>query len=124
VFFIPLSFGYTLYKWNVNSGQIVHCPHQNNLKKSTPLPHPQQKKRRHLHSMTQLLFWLHGNSIPKIGCHYFWLGLIALPRNTLLNRENIYIYIYINKDGNPSTKSIRCVDAKCKHTKGKPKPSK
>jgi hypothetical protein len=27
--------------------------------------------------------WLHGNSIPKIGCHYFWPGLISLPKNTL-----------------------------------------
>jgi hypothetical protein len=26
---------------------------------------------------------LHGNSIPNIGCHYFWPGLIALPKNTL-----------------------------------------
>jgi hypothetical protein len=24
-----------------------------------------------------------GNSIPKIGCHYFWPELIALPKNTL-----------------------------------------
>jgi hypothetical protein len=38
-----------------------------------------------LHSMTRLLIWLHGNSILKIGCHYFWPGLIiiALPKNTL-----------------------------------------
>jgi hypothetical protein len=21
--------------------------------------------------------WLHGNSIPNIGCHYFWPGLIG-----------------------------------------------
>jgi hypothetical protein len=26
---------------------------------------------------------LHGNSIPNIGCHYFWPGLIALSKNTL-----------------------------------------
>jgi hypothetical protein len=26
---------------------------------------------------------LHGNSIPKIGCHYFWPGRIAFPKNTL-----------------------------------------
>jgi hypothetical protein len=25
---------------------------------------------------------LHGKSIPNIGCHYFWPGLIALPKNT------------------------------------------
>jgi hypothetical protein len=23
--------------------------------------------------------WLHGNSIPKIGCHYFWPGLPNSP---------------------------------------------
>jgi len=33
-----------------------------------------------LHDMTS--YWLHGNSIPKIGCHYFWPVLIALPKNT------------------------------------------
>jgi len=33
--------------------------------------------------MMQSSHWLHGNSIPKIGCHYFWSGLIALPKNTL-----------------------------------------
>jgi len=27
--------------------------------------------------------WLDENSIPKIGCHYFWPGLIALPKNTI-----------------------------------------
>jgi hypothetical protein len=27
--------------------------------------------------------WLQRNSIPKIGYHYFWPGLIALPKNTL-----------------------------------------
>jgi hypothetical protein len=26
---------------------------------------------------------LQGISIPKIGCHYFWPELIALPKNTL-----------------------------------------
>jgi hypothetical protein len=29
--------------------------------------------------------WLHGYCIPKIGCHYFWPGLIALHMNTLPN---------------------------------------
>jgi hypothetical protein len=38
-----------------------------------------------LHSMMQLSHWLHAYSIPKIGCHYFWPGLIALPKNTLPN---------------------------------------
>jgi hypothetical protein len=27
--------------------------------------------------------WLHENSIPKIGCDYFWPGLIDLGNNTL-----------------------------------------
>ncbi len=27
--------------------------------------------------------WVHANSIPQTGCHYFWPGLIALPMNTL-----------------------------------------
>jgi hypothetical protein len=31
-----------------------------------------------------LQHWLHGNSIPKIGCHYFWPGLIALPKKNTL----------------------------------------
>jgi hypothetical protein len=26
--------------------------------------------------------WLHGNYIPKIGCHYFWPRLIALPKDS------------------------------------------
>jgi len=34
-----------------------------------------------LHDTTS--HWLHGNSIPKIGYHYFWPRLIALPKNTL-----------------------------------------
>jgi hypothetical protein len=45
-----------------------------------------QKKRKKrvapsLHGATS--HWLHANSIPNIGCHYFWPGLIALPKNTL-----------------------------------------
>jgi len=30
-----------------------------------------------------LEYWLHGNSIPKMGCHYFWPGLTALPKKSL-----------------------------------------
>ncbi len=33
--------------------------------------------------MTQLLIGRHGNSIPQIGYHYFWHGLLALRKNTL-----------------------------------------
>jgi hypothetical protein len=71
--------------WKVNIGQFIfHTKH--NLKETLPLPpNPQEKKGRplalSLHDMTS--HWLHGNYIPKIGCHYFWSGLIALPKNTL-----------------------------------------
>jgi hypothetical protein len=50
-----------------------------------PLPLPsithKKKKGGPLRSMTS--HWLHGNFIPKFGCHYFWPRLIALPKNTL-----------------------------------------
>jgi hypothetical protein len=39
-----------------------------------------KREARSLHYSTS--HWLHGNSIPKIGCHYFWSALIALPKNT------------------------------------------
>jgi hypothetical protein len=50
---------------------------------TTPPPPPKGEKREDpsLHDATSER--LHGNSIPKIGCHYFWPGLIALPKNTL-----------------------------------------
>jgi len=51
----------------------------------TPPPPAPIEEDRALHSMTQLSHWLHANSIPKIGCHYFWPGLLALPKNTLPN---------------------------------------
>jgi hypothetical protein len=69
--------------------------------------------------MTRLLLWLHGNSIPKIDCLYFWPGLIALPKSTLPNREDLYIYI--NKDRNPFTKNTRHVDANVNRRKEKTK---
>jgi hypothetical protein len=34
-----------------------------------------KKKGSPLHFMTRLLIGLHGNSIPKIVCHYLFLGL-------------------------------------------------
>jgi hypothetical protein len=49
--------------------------------------HPQEKKQKKreapsLHDATS--HWLNGNSIPEIGCHYCWPGLIALlHKNTL-----------------------------------------
>ncbi len=27
--------------------------------------------------------WFHGNSIPKIGCHYLWPGPLTVPNDTL-----------------------------------------
>jgi hypothetical protein len=33
--------------------------------------------------------WLQGNSIPKIGCHYIWSQLKALPKNSLPMHEHI-----------------------------------
>jgi len=56
---------------------LLHTKH--NLKKNLPpflpLPPPPTREKGTSH--------LDGNSIPKIGCHYFWPGLIALPKNTL-----------------------------------------
>jgi hypothetical protein len=48
-----------------------------------PPSNPQEKKEdpSSLHDRTS--HWLHGNSIPKFGWHYFWPALIALPKNTL-----------------------------------------
>jgi hypothetical protein len=61
----------------------AHSPHQTQLGKKLPLPHTHKKKKEatSLHEMTS--HWLHGNCIPKIGRHYFWPGLTALPENTL-----------------------------------------
>ncbi len=48
------------------------------LRKQIP---PTMKKALSLHDTTS--DWLPGNSIPKIGCHYFWPVLIALPKGIL-----------------------------------------
>ncbi len=52
---------------------------KDNLKEKRPPP-PQETKGKPclLHDVTS--HWLHGNSIPKIGGHYFWPGLIAFLR--------------------------------------------
>jgi len=51
----------------------------------SPPPHPPTRKKKgggpSFHGVTS--HWLHGNSIPKIGCQYFWARLIAHPKNTL-----------------------------------------
>jgi len=61
----------------------VHSPHQTQLE--TPLPHPSPTRKKReallLHDTTSC--WLHGNSIPKIGCHYFLPGQIALSKSSL-----------------------------------------
>ncbi len=49
----------------------------------TSPPTQRWKEGRPLHSLMPTSHWLHGNFIHKIGCHYFWPGLIALPKNTL-----------------------------------------
>jgi hypothetical protein len=49
--------------------------------------HPTTHKAASLNDPTS--HWLHGNSIPKIGWHYFWPGLIALTKNTLPIKLNL-----------------------------------
>jgi hypothetical protein len=61
----------------------LHTKH--NLQKKSPsspprLPNSTHKAKREapsLHDTTS--HWLHGNSIPKTGCHYSWPGRIAFP---------------------------------------------
>jgi maltodextrin utilization protein YvdJ len=66
-----------------NEQMTIHSPQQTQLE--TPFHPPTRKKRKPL-SLDDAFesHWLHGNSILKIGCHYLWLGLIALLKNTLL----------------------------------------
>jgi len=52
-------------------------------KKTPPSSHPQEKRAaRSQHDQTSQ--WFHANSIPKIGCHYFWPGLRAFLRTPYL----------------------------------------
>jgi hypothetical protein len=39
--------------------------------------HMNKREAPSLHDLTS--HWLHGNSIPKIGCHYFWPRLSNSP---------------------------------------------
>jgi hypothetical protein len=60
---------------------------QKTQKNLTPFPLPQikPKEKKKKLSLSEPSHWLHGNSIPNIGCHYFWPGLIIiafLPKNT------------------------------------------
>jgi hypothetical protein len=59
----------------------IHSPH---LKiKNHPSPHTHKRKREALSLHDTTSHWLQRNFISKIRCHYFWPGLIALPKNTL-----------------------------------------
>jgi len=62
----------------------VHSPNQTQLEKKNPPYLPPTRKKREAPSLQDVpSHWLQGISIPKIGCHYFWPELIALPKNTL-----------------------------------------
>jgi len=67
---------YQISKWKVNSGQsVLHQTQLERKKKKPPFrppPTPKRIKREapSLHEVTS--DWSHGNSIPKIGCNYFW----------------------------------------------------
>jgi hypothetical protein len=81
---------YPMSKWKVNSGQsTLHTKHNLKKKKKTvsSRPHlPASQPRRTNPSLHDTIsHWLHGNSNPKIGCHYCWPGLIiGLGKNTHL----------------------------------------
>jgi hypothetical protein len=60
---------------NFHQKSTVHFPHQTQLEKIIP-PSPTHKKKKEAPSLyDSTSHWLHGNSIPKIGCHNFWPGL-------------------------------------------------
>jgi hypothetical protein len=64
------------------------------IQKKNPFTTSHNKLREppSLHDATS--HWLHGNSIPKFGCHYFWPGLIALPKHSTL--LNFFCFILIS----------------------------
>lgn len=71
-----------LAKWKVNSTQSTL--HTNLEIKNPILPTHKIKREAPAPSIDDMSsHWLHGNSFPKISCHYFWPGLISLPKNTL-----------------------------------------
>jgi hypothetical protein len=65
----------------LNSGLSTLLTNHTLKRKTLPPTHKEKNEDPALHVATS--HWLHGNSIPKIGCHYFWPGLIALLKNTL-----------------------------------------
>ncbi len=75
----------------MKSGQsTLHTKHKLKMKKKKPVPSqphlPASQPRRTNPSLHDTIsHWLHGNSNPKIGCHYCWPGLIiGLGKNTHL----------------------------------------
>jgi hypothetical protein len=48
-----------------------------------PTPHKKKKEKRPFTPWHVTSHWLHGKTIPKIGCLYFWPELIVLPKTTL-----------------------------------------
>jgi hypothetical protein len=80
-------------------------------KKTFTMSHNKLREAHSLHDATS--HWLHGNYIPKFGCHYFWPGLIALPKHsTLLNLFCFtllscgYLFCFINFSCRCFTSSI------------------
>jgi hypothetical protein len=71
------------------------------LKKNNPYLAPTSIKGKALHSMTLTFIshWLHGNTIPKIGCHHFWLGLIA---HLLIRTRGCSILDFVSKTPEPT----------------------
>jgi hypothetical protein len=52
--------------------------------------------------------WFHGNSIPKIGCHYLWSGPITVPNDTLpvdLD-DNFQLMISLTQTQTPNRKFL------------------
>ncbi len=64
---------------------IVHSPHKTQLEKKKKSSHnPQEKKKGRCFTSLHASHWLHGNSIPKTGCHYFWPELsTVVPRSII-----------------------------------------
>jgi len=65
----------------------VHPSHQTQLEKKDPPCHSpfthKKKKGGPFTPRYMTSHWLQGNYIPKIGCHYSWSRLKALPKNSL-----------------------------------------
>jgi len=103
-------------KWKVNSGQsTLHTKVQTQLEKKNPYLVPTRIKGRALHSMTPPFtsHWLHGNTIPKIGCHHFWPGLIARLLIRTLGYWILYSFFQKPKTSSSGKKSRNHPILKC-----------